>query len=188
MKKLNALLIAIALIVVTGCSSIPLSTMVKLMNLNPLEADPNQIVVAVKSPGEVDVRDGDVVIDFSFRTGNPDTSFSYSYPVIVDSSYVVPVTLKSELEKDEQFTVMRLSEKDAQLMKQGQEAVRKYRSTHEEGGAGSINVRLLSACQSDELTWGNSELDVYLKIDQTDEFLLFLEDIDLSELDINKNC
>ena len=83
---------------------------------------------------------------------------------------------------------MRLSEADAQRMKSGQKTIREYRSQHEEGGAGSINVRLISACQSGGSAWKDSELDVYLKTDQSDEFLLFLDDIELSELDVKNGC
>lgn len=188
MNKLKMLLAVSLIALVSACGSIPLTTMVKLMDMNPLEADPNQIIVAVKSPNGVSVNDGDVVLDFSFRTGEPESSFNHTFPVIVDSDYALPAELKDELENDEQFTVMRLSEADAKTMSAGQETIREYRRQHEEGGAGSINVRLVSACQSDEFTWHDSELDVYLKIDQTNEFLLFLDDIDLNDLVLKNGC
>ncbi|MAF75492.1 MAG: hypothetical protein CMF17_06485 [Idiomarinaceae bacterium] len=188
MNNLKTFLLVGMVSLVSACSSIPLSTMVKLMDLNPLEADPNQIIVAVKSPDGVSVNDGDVVLDFSFRTGEPESSFKHTFPVIVDSDYALSAELKDELENDEQFTVMRLSAADAQRMKNGQKTIREYRSQHEEGGAGSINVRLISACQSGGSAWKDSELDVYLKTDQSDEFLLFLDDIELSELDVKNGC
>ncbi|RUO68958.1 hypothetical protein [Idiomarina ramblicola] len=153
------------------------------MNLNPLETDPKQLVVAVKTPEGVDVRDGDVVIDFSFRTDDPDVSFNHNFPVITNDDYVIPDSLKENIEDKEKVTIMQLSKQDALTMYEGQQAVKEYRRKHEEGGAGSMNVRLVSACRGDNFLSSNSELNVYLKTQDDENFFLFLEDMDITELD-----
>lgn len=183
MNKIKIILLASILTLATACSNIPLSTMIKLMDLNPLETDPKQLVVAVKAPEGVDVRDGDVVIDFDFRTDDPEYSFSHNFPVIINDDYLVPDNLKEDIEDNEKITVMQLSKQDAQTMYEGQKAVKEYRSKNEAGGAGSMNVRLVSACRDDNFSWSNSELDVYLKTQDDEDFFLFLEDMDITKLD-----
>lgn len=183
MNKLKIVLLASILTLVTACSNIPLSTMIKMMNLNPLETDPEQLVVAVKAPDGVNVRDGDVVIDFNFRTDDPSTSFDHHFPVIINDDYLVPDNLKEDIEDNEKITIMQLSKQDAQTMYEGQKAVKEYRSKNEAGGAGSMNVRLVSACRGDNFSWSNSELDVYLKTQDDEDFFLFLEDMDITKLD-----
>nr|WP_282444910.1 hypothetical protein [Idiomarina sp. ATCH4] len=159
------------------------------MNLNPLETDPQQLVVAVRSPEGVNVRDGDIVIDFNFRTDDPDYSFDHALPVIINDDYAVPDGLKEDIEGNEKITVMQLSREDAEIMTKGQQMVRDYRENNEKGGAGSMNVRLVSACRDDNFSWGNSELNVYLKTQDDEDFFLFLEDMDVTKLetDVQRN-
>nr|WP_275978092.1 hypothetical protein [Idiomarina rhizosphaerae] len=157
--------------------------MIKMMNLNPLETDPKQLVVAVVAPNGVNVRDGDVVIDFSFRTNDPSTSFDHHFPVIINEDYAVPDSLKENIEENEKITVLQLSKEDAQTMAEGQKMVKDYRENNEKGGAGSMNVRLISACRDENFSWGNSELNVYLKTQDDEDFFLFLEDMDVTKLD-----
>mgnify|MGYP000704644558 FL=1 len=183
MNKIKIILLASILTLATACSNIPLSTMIKLMDLNPLETDPKQLVVAVKAPEGVDVRDGDVVIDFDFRTDDPEYSFSHNFPVIINDDYLVPDNLKEDIEENEKITVLQLSKEDAQTMAEGQKMVKDYSENNEKGGAGSMNVRLVSACRDENFSWGNSELNVYLKTQDDEDFFLFLEDMDVTKLD-----
>ena len=182
-NKLKIVLLASILTLVTACSNIPLSTMIKMMNLNPLETDPKQLVVAVVAPDGVNVQDGDVVIDFNFRTDDPSTSFDHHFPVIINEGYAVPDNLKEDIEENEKITVLQLSKEDAQTMAEGQQMVKDYRENNEKGGAGSMNVRLVSACRDENFSWGNSELNVYLKTQDDEDFFLFLEDMDVTKLD-----
>ncbi|MGM7447414.1 hypothetical protein ACP7H9_02730 [Idiomarina sp. ST20R2A10] len=183
MNKLKIIFLTSILTFVASCSNIPLSTMIKMMNLNPLETDPKQLVVAVVAPDGVNVQDGDVVIDFNFRTDDPSTSFDHHFPVIINEDYAVPDNLKEDIEGNERITVMQLSKEDAQTMAEGQQMVKDYRENNEKGGAGSMNVRLVSACRDENFSWGNSELNVYLKTQDDEDFFLFLEDMDVTKLD-----
>lgn len=183
MNKIKIILLASILTLVTACSNIPLSTMIKMMNLNPLETDPEQLTVAVKAPQGVNVRDGDVIIDFNFRTDDPNSSFDHHFPVIINEDYAIPDSLKEDIEKNEKIMVMHLSKEDAQTMAEGQQMVKDYREKNEKVGAGSMNVRLVSACRDENFSWGNSELNVYLKTQDDEDFFLFLEDMDVTKLD-----
>ncbi|WP_317503144.1 hypothetical protein [Idiomarina sp. HP20-50] len=160
-----------------------------MMKLNPLETDPQQLVVAVVAPDGVNVRDGDIVIDFSFRADEPNVSFEYHFPVIVNDDYSVPDSLKEDVQDNEKIMIMQLSKEDAQTMAKGQQTVKDYRKNNEKGGAGSMNVRLVSACRNNEFSWGNSELNVYLKTQDAENFFLFLEDMDVTKLetDVQRN-
>ncbi|EKE83432.1 hypothetical protein [Idiomarina xiamenensis] len=183
LKKSKLFILISALAMLVSCSNIPLTTMIRMINLNPLETNPSEFIVAVKTPQGIAVQEGDIVVDFSFRTDDPNVSFAHSFPVIVDNNYAIPDDLKEDLSDDEKITIMKLSAQDAVTMSQGQQAVKAYRKKYENKGAGSMNVRLLSACRNDDFSWQNTELDVYLKTDSDDDFFLFLENMDINELD-----
>ncbi|RUO34832.1 lipoprotein [Aliidiomarina soli] len=182
MKNNKILLLIGALVVLTACSSIPLGTMIKMVRLNPLDMDPQQLVVAVKTPEGLKVQEGDVVIDFSFRTDDPDVSFDHQFPVVINDDYAVPEGLTKGLKENESITVMQLSEDDALTMYNAQQAVKEYRRNHE-GGAGNIDLRLVSACRDENFSWSDSKLNVYLKTTDEENFFLFLRNMDVTELD-----
>ncbi|WP_241974318.1 hypothetical protein [Aliidiomarina minuta] len=156
--------------------------MIKMVRLNPLEMDPQQLLVAVKTPEGLNVRDGDVVIDFSFRTDDPDTSFKHQFPVIINDDYRLPDSLTKGLKENESITVMQLSEEDALTMYNAQQAIKEYRRNHD-GGAGNIDLNLVSACRDDDFSWGDSRLNLYLKTSDEEDFFLFLRNLDVTKLD-----
>jgi len=182
-NKLKIVFLASTLLLIASCSNIPLTSMLKLMSLNPLETDPRQLLVAVRTPEGISVRDGDIVINFSFRTDDPSVSFDHSFDVIKNDAYELPADMTAELNNNEKITVMQLREEDAQIMAEGQQAIKAYREVHENGGAGSMNVRLVSACRNADFSWDNSALNVYLKTAADEDFFLFLEDMDVTKLD-----
>lgn len=69
---------------------------------------------------------------------------------------MVPNSLKRDLKVNESITILQLSEEDARTMYEGQQAVKDYRHNHEGGGAGNINVDLISACRDEEFSWRDS--------------------------------
>lgn len=188
MTALRYLMTAVLLTALTACSSIPLTTMVKLMNLNPLTTNPKKLLVAVTGDEDIEITSGDVVLDFSFRTDDPNVSFNHHFPVVTYPNYAVPSELQDEIDSGERITIMHLSDTDAATMLADQQTIKRYREKHENGGAGSINVRLVSACSNSREAPENSELNVYLKTENDTEFFLFLEDIDLESLDEAAGC
>ncbi|MGX5915016.1 hypothetical protein ACR0ST_09820 [Aliidiomarina sp. Khilg15.8] len=182
MKKIKILSLLGVLALLTACTSIPLSTMIKMVKLNPLDLDPQQLVVAVRTSQGLNVRDGDVVLDFSFQTGDPDTSFDHQFPVMVNDEYAIPNSLESDRKENESITVMQLSEEDALTMYNAQQAVKKYRRNNDDG-AGNIGVRLVSACRDSTFSWDDAKLNVYLKTEDKEDFFLFLRNVDVTKLD-----
>ncbi|MBE8167814.1 MAG: hypothetical protein HAW66_05575 [Shewanella sp.] len=84
MKRLNLVVLAGITMLIAGCSNIPLSTMYKMMTMDPLDVDPRQLVVAVRVPEGIKVRDGDIIINFSFQTKQPDVNFKHKFLVQVN--------------------------------------------------------------------------------------------------------
>ena len=182
MSKIKTPVLVGVLLLLTACTTIPLGTMLKMVRLNPLDMDPQQLVVAVKTPEGLNVQDGDVVVNFTFRTGDPNTSFEHQFPVMVNADYVIPESLKRDLKANESITVLQLSEEDARTMYEGQQAVKNYRLEHENGGAGNIDIDLVSACREESFSWRDSRLNVYLKTNDEEDFFLFMRNLDVTNL------
>jgi hypothetical protein len=185
MKRIFVFIFLMITCVVSGCSSIPLTTMYKMMSVNPLELEPSEIVVAVQAPTGIVVNNNDVVIKFNFKTNDPNYSFEHEYFVKVNDQYVLPDVLKQKSNVDSKILILKLNKDDALKMLHGQDIVKKYRMNNSDG-AGSFNLSVESVCKNSQFSTKNNELNVYLKLNDNDDFFTFMEDINVLELGEDK--
>jgi hypothetical protein len=171
---------------VSGCSSIPLSTMYKMMSVNPLELEPSEIVVAVQAPNGIVISNNDVVIKFEFTTNDPNYNFEDEYFVKLNTQYVLPNELTQNINRDSTFYILQLSQDDTLKMLRGQELVKKYRMNNSDGG-GSFNLSVESVCKNSQFSVKNNELNVFLKLNENDEFFTFMEDVNVLEIGEDKS-
>ncbi|RLV58116.1 hypothetical protein D5018_19030 [Parashewanella curva] len=186
MKKLSLAIVVCFSTLMAGCMNIPLTTMYKIMTMNPYEIDPRQMVVAVGSPEGLSVENDDIVIDFHFTAPQEPVSFKHKFFVQVNSDYPLPEELKDELYDNRKITVLQLSENDAELMYQAQQTVKSYREKHEDG-AGTIFIRIQSVCFNKRFSIDDAELDLFLKIKENEEFFTFMEGLDATDLESNRD-
>ncbi|MBB1437801.1 hypothetical protein H5202_03730 [Shewanella sp. SG41-4] len=178
MKRRFIFIFLMMICAVSGCSSIPLTTMYKMMSVNPLELEPSEIVVAVQAPNGIVVSNNDVVIKFEFTTNDPNYNFEDEYFVKLNTQYVLPNELTQEINRDSKFYILQLSQDDTLKMLRGQELVKKYRMNNSDGG-GSFNLSVESVCKNSQFSVKNNELNVFLKLNENDEFFTFMEDVNV---------
>ena len=186
MKRRFIFIFLMMICAVSGCSSIPLTTMYKMMSVNPLELEPSEIVVAVQAPNGIVVSNNDVVIKFEFTTNDPNYNFEDEYFVKLNAKYVLPNELTQEINRDSKFYILQLSQDDTLKMLRGQELVKKYRMNNSDGG-GSFNLSVESVCKNSQFSVKNNELNVFLKLNENDEFFTFMEDVNVLEIGEDKS-
>jgi hypothetical protein len=186
MKRRFVFIFLMMICAVSGCSSIPLTTMYKMMSVNPLELEPSEIVVAVQAPNGIVVSNNDVVIKFEFTTNDPNYNFEDEYFVKLNTQYVLPNELTQEINRDSNFYILQLSQDDTLKMLRGQELVKKYRMNNSDGG-GSFNLSVESVCKNSQFSVKNNELNVFLKLNENDEFFTFMEDLNVLEIGEDKS-
>jgi hypothetical protein len=186
MKRRFVFIFLMMICAVSGCSSIPLTTMYKIMSVNPLELEPSEIVVAVQAPNGIVVSNNDVVIKFEFTTNDPNYNFEDEYFVKLNTQYVLPNELTQEINRDSKFYILQLSQDDTLKMLRGQELVKKYRMNNSDGG-GSFNLSVESVCKNSQFSVKNNELNVFIKLNENDEFFTFMEDVNVLEIGEDKS-
>lgn len=186
MKRRFVFIFLMMICAVSGCSSIPLTTMYKMMSVNPLELEPSEIVVAVQAPNGIVVSNNDVVIKFEFTTNDPNYNFEDEYFVKLNTQYVLPNELTQEINRDSKFYILQLSQDDTLKMLRGQELVKKYRMNNSDGG-GSFNLSVESVCKNSQFSVKNNELNVFIKLNENDEFFTFMEDLNVLEIGEDKS-
>lgn len=179
MTKLKLLIFITTIMLMTACSNIPFTTMYKLMMIEPLDIDPRQLVIIVRAPNGIKVRDGDIVIDFSYQA---EEYFKHKFLVKVTPDYQIPSELIKETRPNEHLTVLQLSKKDATIMYQAQQIFKKRKKEGKKTGGG-IGIHVVSVCRDNSFSWENTQLDIHLKFKDDEEFFTFMENIDVTELD-----
>ena len=167
--------------VISGCSSIPLTTMYKMMSFDPLGVEPSEVIVAVQAPTGIVINNNDVVIKFNVKADDPNYSFEHKYFVKVNEQYKLPDELKQKNKVNSNIFILQLNKDDALEMRHGQDVVKKYKKNNITGSI-NMSVSVESACKNSEFSTKNSELNVYLKLNNKDDFFTFMEDVNVLEL------
>ncbi|GAA61158.1 hypothetical protein P20652_3034 [Pseudoalteromonas sp. BSi20652] len=111
--------------VISGCSSVPLTTMYKMLSLDPLGIEPSEVTVAVQAPTGIVVNNNDVVIKLNVKADDPNYSFEHEYFVKVNEQYALPDELKQKNKANSKIFILQLNKSDALKMLHGQDIVKK---------------------------------------------------------------
>jgi hypothetical protein len=163
-----------------GCTSIPLSTMIQLYKMDPMEADPAQIKVAVRADNRIGIREGGVklVVGFDAEDGSLNIDENFIVDIIRNPDF--SAVLLADKQPGEAITVLGLSEQEAHRMRAVQSSVADYRSDDKEG-SGSLQVILDGVCLNGEAPQGEVPVDIFLQTSAEDGFFVFARNLDLRE-------
>ncbi len=194
--KVLALLLMATSTLLSGCMSIPVTTMYKMSQLSILSLNPEEIQVAVRTNKLVEVHGGAVNIRMAtsseglaeessneaenFPPFNHEYKFRPQEQVLSASASNIPAILKDDIEDNEKITTLKFYDKDAATMKDVLAQVKRYR---EKGAkvSGEFSIGFESSCFSNLYQFDELEVDLFLQTKEDDGFMLFFEDIDIIE-------
>ncbi|MCC2617558.1 hypothetical protein LJ739_14995 [Aestuariibacter halophilus] len=181
--KTRTIIIAALLLSMLGCASVPLRTMYHLSQFDPMQADPGQIAVAIRTTDAIAMQKGDVTIDLAFAADDNSVVIDNHYLVEVAELQRWPASLQDGLQAGEGLTVLHLSEQDAQSMREVQKMVLERREQLGSAkGKGSFSVSVKGTCLRKALPQGDVYVDLLLQVDTEQGFLTLAEDATLAEL------
>ncbi|WP_133407050.1 hypothetical protein [Parashewanella tropica] len=185
MKKIFLGLLILTTLLSTACTNIPLTTMYKMMTMKPLDIDPRQLVIAVGSPQGLSVKDGGIILDFSFKAPANNLNLDNKFMVKVNKDYPIPSELEDETEDNRKITFLQLDGKDAETMYQAQQTIKKYREHHEDG-SGTFTIKIQSVCMNKGFSADDMEIDLFVKLESNEEFFTFMEGLDPTDFKSDK--
>ncbi len=168
----------IFVLVLTGCVSMPVTSMFKLRKMDPLAVDPAQLKVAIRADERIHLpKDG---VHISLKFDAEDGS------LIIDDTYVVEVIrnpiLTPELFDDkatwESVTVLQLSDSDAQKMIRVQSALKPYIEGRA-GGSLSFGINISGVCVLSPISAGNVLVDVFMQSSDNEDFFAVTRNFEL---------
>jgi len=164
-----------------GCTSMPLTAMYKLSRIDPMEADPAQIKVAVRADEAIGIGKGDAQIEFKFDAEDDSLNIDEIYLIEVVRNPVMQGELYADKKPGESITVLGLTTSDAQRMKQLQLEMAPFRNGDVEG-SGSFRVNLSGMCLHNKMPPGESRVDVFLQTSEQEGFFVMAKNLDMREV------
>ncbi|MEM7359651.1 MAG: hypothetical protein AAF431_11185 [Pseudomonadota bacterium] len=172
----HIILILLAISTLTACAGIPITSIWKLRNLNPLDTDPAEISIAVVTHQGVQLQDGSTSLSLGFSSEVTEHNFTDEYVASIRRN-ADPAEVQADVNEDEAVTVFFLNPKAAEAMRTSQNRIRAIRDQQIEG-SGSLSVSVHSGCsigpKPDQLT-----ADIYVKFNSRDGYILLNQNLDL---------
>ena len=159
----------------------PLTTMYKLSRMDPMDADPEQIKVAVRADEAIGIGKGDAQIEFKFDAEDNSLNIDEIYLIEVVRNPVVQGELYADKKPGESITVLGLTTSDAQRMKQLQLEMALFRKGDVKG-SGSFRVNLSGMCLHNKMPPGEVQLDLFLQTSEQEGFFVMAKNLDMREV------
>lgn len=164
-----------------ACTSMPISSMYKLSRMDPMEADPAQIKVAVRADEAIGIGKGDAQIEFKFDAEDDSLNIEEIYLIEVVRNPALRGKLYTDKKPGESITVLGLTTSDAGRMRQLQLEMAPFRDGDVEG-SGSLRVNLSGMCLHSKMPPGEVELDLFLQTSEQDGFFVIAKNLDMREV------
>lgn len=175
-------LIFLSSVCLSGCSSIPIMSMVKLSQLDPLSADPHNIRIAIRTTNAVGLQKGDVRMTLGYVADDNSLIIDDLYLVEVTQNHMVDKELLEDLEHNESVTIMHLSETDAKQMRRSQQLIAQ-RKANDLQGKGSFGIGIHGSCLKTDLPADKMLVDIFIQTEPNNRFFAITEDLDLFQQD-----
>lgn len=179
--KVVLLLIVLSIV---GCAGIPLSSVYKMMTANPLDFHPDAISIAIKRSNVIQLKTGDVEMNFFIDSENPDLKVLQQYFLVVDNTPRIPIIAEG-LNNNEALTVLTLSPEDVIRMQDLQKMMKSHLKNGGENKDFGFSVRVLEGCKNTNDIPDNVFVSLFLKLDSRSDFFPLYEDFDIGQADVS---
>ena len=167
--------------VLSACASVPLSTMYKLYRLSPMEADPSQLKIAIRTHKNIGIPHQGAKIQLGYESEDKSTIIDDTYFIQIISNAVLTPELTEDQKVDESVTILQLSPEDAERMKWVQQQV-KQDETNDIKGKGFLSITLDNTCVTKRpVPESDLTADIFMQTSNQDGFFIFTQDLDLLE-------
>ena len=168
----------LAAVFLSACTSVPLTTLYKLHKIDPMEADPAQIKVAIRADDRIGIREGGAKIEVKFEAEDGSLNIDETYLVEIIRNPDMSAELLAGINPGESVTVLGLTQSDIQRMRAVQSSVAAI-SKDDPEGSGSLGVFLDGVCLQSKMPEGTVLIDIFLQTSDQDGFFVLSRNLDL---------
>ncbi len=186
-NSVKIMFLLVCLAVSASCSTIPISSQVRMATLDPATLDFSAIEVAVRINEDYKLRDGDVTLGLSLRDGLTNEEFVETFLLKVEDMPNSPF-LKKDQKRETQIYGMSFDEADrARLLNfrdKFSELLARGKETKASGkNSFSLNVNTKGCLRKSGNPFEKMKVKVYLKPKPTAKFMTFIKERNINLVD-----
>ena len=167
-----------AALFLAGCGHMPVTSMIKLAQVDFAKTDPAQLRAAVKLPRVVRPRPQGMALRITVRLADGHEEFA-DFKLLEASDPKELLDLRRELDANSHIFAYRLEEKEAVRLVAFRAALeKKQAASGGKGGALTIAIRP-EACRTGELSGRTLAFTTYLRTPETVDYVPLARDVDL---------
>jgi len=160
----------------SACAGMPISSMYKLRNFEPMDIDPQAVSIAVITHEAVQLADGSASLVLSYSSEVAEHNFS-SHIVANLSRNPNIDSLQAARDDFEDITLFYLDEEAAKTLQIAQNRIHAIKQLNVEGD-GSMSVNISSGCMAGSRP-DSLSADIYVKFNNKLGYILINENVDL---------
>ncbi|WP_137043934.1 hypothetical protein [Pseudolabrys sp. FHR47] len=183
LRRPAAALALVAAVVLAGCGHMPVTSMVKLSQIDFQTTDPEKLRVAVKLPRALKARaDGTVMRIVVKLTNGDEEARDFALSAATDDEVAALATEGDAGSEMFAFAIAKNDIAQLRIFRTGLLQRKKSGS----GGSLTISVRP-NVCRNESLAGGPVLFTTYLKTAETDSYVPLARDVDLRTFDTNRD-
>lgn len=173
-------------VLLSGCMSMPIGTMLKMSQFSPMDIEPQGLRLAIRTDQAIKIEKGAVTVKFGFESAGTETlpsvsrNHEFKVQVLPDLKAGFSPILFEDIGKNETVTILKLTDQDARIMQQAQALVKQYKAADAEVN-GHFALAMQGKCFGNLAGFEYLPVDLFVKTTSRDEYFLFLEEVDIIE-------
>ena len=173
---MRKILIGLAFLALGGCGYMPISSMLKLRQLDFMTADARQIRVAVLMPEAIAVREGVAVLEIGAERRSSEEKLEEQF--ILEQVQGRDATPGIETMPGSRLEVYRVAEADMERLSALRRTVEIWKAADPDDTKGTLSIGA-AGCRRDRLPEGALLVSTYLRTDSEGEFITMARNVDL---------
>jgi hypothetical protein len=174
--KLAILMVLMSLV---ACGHVPVSSMIKLRNLDLLETDITRFYAAVRLPDTLAPRKNGVVFQLKYTSGDGKAELREQF-VLQPVTGIVSPTLQSAGKPGFDIKVFKVAKQDEQRMVETRARLKRLRSTKKQG-SGEMSIDA-ATCRRGPLPSGPLYLSTYINSAELQDFVVLVYNLDIRKV------
>ena len=175
---MRKLLVGLALLALAGCGYMPISSMLKLRQLDLMTADARQIRIAVQMPDALEVREDGAVLEIGAERPNPDENLQERFILEKIDGAVLADMPGVEAKPGFHLAVFRMAEADMARLAALRGKIKAWKEQDPDGTKGTLSIGA-AGCRREQLPEGALLVSTYLRTDSEQEFITMARNFDL---------
>ena len=178
---MRMVMLGVFLCSVFGCSRIPLASMIRLSQLDPMTVEARDIRAAVRMPHAIRVKPGGARLTWRAKRQEPPGAIQETFVLERDFDVVAQRALRTHVRPEFHFEIFRIAEQDLERLAALRQRLAGWKQPAADEPESSLTIDV-TGCRLGSLPNGPLMISTYLRTALNGRFLTVTRDADLRQI------